>query len=184
MADLDAAARAIESFLAALGHPVDADPERAGTPMRVAEAFHADLLAGYRENPATILAETCASDARGLVVLTGIHTTAVCPHHLLPATGVSHVAYLPRERLVGLGALARLVDCFARRLVLQEDLAQHVADALVEHLDARAAGCVVDLAPTCMIARGERQVGARAIATAFAGERDADLRRALLEHTR
>lgn len=177
--DLDAAARAIESFLAALGHPIDADPERAETPMRVAEAFHRDLLSGYRDDPAAILSETCASNAKGLVVLTGIHTTAVCPHHLLPATGVSRVAYLPRDRVVGLGALSRLVSCYARRLILQEDLAQRVADALVEHLDARAAGCVVDLAPTCMIARGERQIGARAIAMAFAGEDSPELRKAL-----
>lgn len=180
MADFDAAARAIESFLAALGHPVDTDPELAETPARVAEAFHNDLLSGYREDPKAILSEHCASDAKGLVILTGIHTTAVCPHHLLPATGVSHVAYRPSTNVVGLGALARLVNCYARRLILQEDLAQKVVGALVEHLGAQSAGCVIDLAPTCMIARGERQVGARAIATAFAGNDDPELRSALL----
>ena len=168
-ADLSRAARAIEEFLDAIGTPVDSDPELADTGRRVAEAFAHDLLAGYALDPAKILGEATGSSAAGLVVVTGIATTAMCPHHLLPAGGVVHVGYLPGERVVGLGALARLVDCFARRFTLQEDLGQHIADALVEHLGARGAGAVVDLSPSCITARGERRHGARAVTTAFAG---------------
>lgn len=180
-ADLERAAQAIEAFLSALGHSPDSDPELGQTGARVAEAFHNDLLAGYRMDPAAILSDTCATASDDLVILTGVTTTAVCPHHLLPATGVAHVAYLPNGKLAGLGAIARLVQCFARRLVLQEKLARDVAEALVEHLDAKAAGCVVDLEPTCMIARGGRQVGARALTMAFAGDATPELRRAFLE---
>lgn len=166
--DLARAARAIDEFLAAIGAP-DEDPELRETGRRVAEAFAEDLLAGYAMDPAAILGESTSSSAQGLVVVRGVATSAMCPHHLLPAIGVVHLGYFPRDRVVGLGALARLVDCFARRLVLQEDLGQQIVDALLAHLGARGAGAIVDLAPSCVIARGDRRHGARAITSAFAG---------------
>jgi GTP cyclohydrolase I len=177
--DLDKAAAAIEAFLAALGVPGD-DPELVGTGRRVAEAYANDLLAGYGSDPREILADTTATRAPGLVLVTDIPTTAMCPHHLLPATGVVHVGYEPGDRVAGLGAIARLVQCHARRLVLQEDLGQRVVDDLVLHLGARAAGAVVHLSPSCMIARGGRHHGARAISLAFAGAADERFRRELV----
>lgn len=178
--DLDAAAAAIEQFLAALGHPTDSDPELAGTGRRVAEAFANELLSGYAMDPASILADTTATRSEGLVVLCNVHTTAICPHHLLPAPGVVHVGYLPGQRVVGLGALARLVDCHARRLVLQEDLGDAIVGSLVTHLGAKAAGAIVRLRPTCVSARGSRQHAAESLTTAFAGAADAEFRRELL----
>lgn len=172
--DLDRASRAVEDLLDALGTPVDSDPELAGTGRRVAEAFANELLVGYSMDPAEILTEATSSTTSGLVVVTGVATTTMCPHHLLPASGVVHVGYLPGERVVGLGSLARLVECYARRLILQEDLGQRIADALVEHLGARGAGVIVDLAPSCMTARGVRQAGARAVTWAFAGSMTTD----------
>jgi GTP cyclohydrolase I len=108
--------------------------------------------------------------ASDLVLVRDIATTVVCPHHLLPASGVAHVAYVARGRVVGLGAVARLVDCFARRLTLQEVMSRAVADALVDHLGASAAGCVADLSPACLTARGERRHGARVVTFAVAGD--------------
>ena len=178
--DLDRAARAIEEFLAALGHTPSSEPELAGTGDRVAQAFAEDLLDGYRADPAAILAETCATDgATDLVVVRGIAVSVTCPHHLLPSPGTATVAYRPSGTLVGLGALGRLVQCFGRRLALQETVAQQVADALVAHVGAPSAGCALDLQPMCMIARGDRQAGARALSVALAGEPDESLRRAL-----
>lgn len=177
--DLDAAAAAIEQFLAALGHDTRSDPELVGTGRRVAEAFANDLLAGYAMDPAAILADTTSTRAAGMVVLTNVHTTAICPHHLLPAPGVVHVGYLPGDRVVGLGALARLVDCHARRLVLQEDLGEAIVGSLVAHLGAKAAGVVVRLHPTCVSTRGPRQHLAEAVTSAFAGDADPDFRREL-----
>lgn len=175
------AAAAIEDFLRALGHDPKSDPELAETGHRVAEAFGNELLAGYAMDPAAILGDTCASDGRGgLVVVRDIATTAMCPHHLLPATGVVHVAYRPGKKLVGLGALDRLVQCFARRLTLQEDLTQHIADALVQHLGAQSAGCVAQLHQSCVAARGPKQSHAQTLTMATAGTDDADLRLALL----
>ena len=89
-----------------------------------------DLLDGYRIAPAEVLAEAIETPSRDLVAVTGIDFHSVCPHHLLPSRGVAHVAYLPGGRVVGFGQLARLVDCLAHRLVLQEDLARTVAEAL------------------------------------------------------
>jgi GTP cyclohydrolase I len=148
----------------------------------VADAFANDLLSGYDLDPKTILADRAGSRAPGLVLVTSVATTTICPHHLLPATGLTHVGYWPGDGVVGLGAVARLVDCYARRLALQEDIAQNVADALVTHLGARAAGAIVDLSPACMTARGDRRHGSRAVTTAFAGAAlaDAALRAELL----
>lgn len=179
--DLAGAAQAIERFLVAVGAP-EGDPELAGTGARVAEAFANDLLSGYDLDPKEILADRASSHAPGLVLVTHVATTTMCPHHLLPATGVTHVGYWPGDGVVGLGAVARLVDCYARRFALQEDLGQNVADALVTHLGARGAGVVVDLSPACMTARGDRRHGARAVTTAFAGaaQKDAAMRAELL----
>ena len=94
--DLDRAARAIDEFLAALGHTAATEPEIAGTGERVAQAFADDLLAGYGADPATILSETCATTSRtDLVVVRGIAVSVTCPHHLLPSPGTATVAYRP-----------------------------------------------------------------------------------------
>jgi GTP cyclohydrolase I len=174
--DLARAARAVEELLAAVGAPVDSDPELRGTGARVAEAYANDLLAGYDLDPAAILAEATSSSAPGLVVVASIATTTLCPHHLLPATGLTHVGYWPSDRVVGLGAIARIVDCYSRRLALQEDIGRNVAAALVTHLGARGAGAIVDLSPLCVTARGERRHGTRAVTVAYAGAVDDAMR--------
>jgi len=165
-----AAAAAVARFLAEV---VPAEELRRadvkGTPRRVAEAFRDDLLDGYGQDPARILAQAMDVPGRDLVALAGIDFHAVCPHHLLPYRGKACVAYVPGGRVVGFGLLARLVDCFAHRLVIQEVLARQVADALVEHLGARGAACVLDAEQMCLTVRGERRREARAHAQAFAG---------------
>lgn len=167
-ANLDAAARAMRDFVAALGVPAG-DPELQGTPERVAHAFIDELLDGYSVDPAALLADALASESRGLVAVRGVAFASVCPHHLLPSVGRASVAYLPGGRLVGLGVIARLVDAYAHRLVLQETLGQQIADALETHLGARAAGVTLDATHTCLAARGERQPDARVVTHSFAG---------------
>lgn len=164
-----AASRAVRDFMAALGLPVDADPELRETPERVARAWNEELLAGYRTDPAAVLAEALPSDERGLVVLTNVEYVSVCPHHLLPSWGVAHVGYLPGGRIVGLGSIVRLVEACGRRLVLQETLGRTIAEALTGHLGARAAGAVLEASHACLSARGERQAYARVVTQGFAG---------------
>lgn len=180
--DLPRAARAVEELLRAIGAPVDEDPELRGTGERVASAWSEELLAGYSMDPATILADATASSSSGLVVLANLPATTMCPHHLMPASGVAHIGYLPGSRVVGFGAIGALVDCFTRRLALQEDAARNIAEALAKELDAPFAAALLDLDPSCATARGDRRHGARALTLSFAGPRgqDATLRAELL----
>ena len=171
-------AGAVEAFLDALELPreVRAASDLAGTPRRVAEAWREDLLDGYRQDPAAILADSMPATSRALVAVTGIDFHSMCPHHLLPSRGVAHVAYVPGERVVGFGQIARLVDALAHRLVLEEDLARDVAEALVRELGARGAACVLDAEQFCLSVRGERRREARAHAQVFLGVLEEDPR--------
>jgi GTP cyclohydrolase I len=169
--DLNRAAHAIEEFLRALDLDPATHAELGQTGRLVAATFAHDLLGGYALDPRAVLADTMPGSEE-LVLVRNIATTVMCPHHLLPAQGVVHLAYVPHGRLAGLGALARLVDCFSRRLVLQETMTRHVAEALVEHLGAAAAGCIADLSPACLTARGERRHDARVVSLATAGDPD------------
>jgi GTP cyclohydrolase I len=163
------AAKAVEELLSALGRPVGSDPELAKTGQLVADAWSSDLLAGYQMDAREILAEALPTSSSEVVALRNVETCVMCPHHLLPAPGVVHLAYAPGERIVGLGALSRLVQCFARRLTLQETLVQNVAEALVTHLGAKGAACVADLRPTCLTVRGEREASASVVTIGTAG---------------
>lgn len=176
--DLVRAARCIDDFLDALGIDRSSDPELQRTGERVAEAFSNDLLAGYALDPHTILNERIPHAGSTTVVVANIQTVVMCPHHLLPAPGMVHVGYAPADTVVGLGSVARLVQCFSQRLVLQETLGQEIADALVTILGARGAGCVARLSPTCLTARGERKHGAEVVTVATSGtfEHDAAAR--------
>jgi GTP cyclohydrolase I len=180
-----AAEEAIARFLDALGLPGDVrgSEDLRETPRRVAESWLEDLVDGYGRDPARILAEGLPSAGRDLVAVTGIDYHSVCPHHLLPSRGVAHVAYVPGGKVVGFGQLVKLVDALAHRLVLEEDLARQVADALVRHLGARGAACLLEAEQLCMTVRGEKRARARAHAEAWAGvlAKDGALRKRFLD---
>jgi len=163
------AAKAVEELLTALGQPPSSDPELAKTGQLVADAWSSELLAGYAMDAQAILGEALPTSSSDVVALRNIETCVMCPHHLLPAPGVVHLAYAPGDKIVGLGALSRLVQCFAKRLTLQETLVQNIADALVQHLGAKGAACVADLRPTCFTVRGEREHSANVVTVATAG---------------
>ncbi len=167
--DRDAAARAIEAFLRALGHDPEREPELAGTGARVAAAYADDLLAGYGVDVDTLLSQNVLAGRSDLVVVRDLPVTTMCPHHLLPSTGLATVAFLPEEHLVGVGAVARVVDAFARRLALQEQVGENVVAALQKHLAPRWAGCRLVMSHACMTARGERAHGSRVETVALAG---------------
>ncbi len=173
-------AAAVERLLAALPLPEGErrrpELDLAGTPARVASAWLDDLLDGYRADPAEILAESMAAGGQDLVAVTGIDYHSMCPHHLLPSRGLAHVAYVPGKRVVGFGQIARLVDCFAHRLILEEDLARRIAEALVSHLGARGAAVLLDAEQACLTVRGERRPRARAHAQCFLGSLARDRR--------
>ncbi len=169
------AERAVREFLVALGRDPDLEPELLGTPARVVDAYAKELLSGYDVDVKALLSEGEAiseNKVSGLVALSGIAVSTICPHHLLLSNGSACVVYRPGARLFGLGALAALVNAYARRLSLQESLGESVVQALVEHGGARAAYCEVRLLHGCLVARGSRQVGAELVTTARRGDFD------------
>jgi len=182
---LDAARveRGVRDILRGIGE----DPDREGlrdTPARVARAL-LELTAGAREDAGDHLSRLFPQEHVGddLVMLRGIQFVSLCEHHMLPFTGVAHVAYLPSHgRVTGLSKLARTVDVFARRLQMQERLTGQVADALVEHIDPRGVAVVIESEHSCLRLRGARKDDARMVTTAFRGaiEHDRALRAEVL----
>ena len=118
-----------------------------------------------------------------VVVVGGLRFHAMCPHHLLPYRGVAHVAYLPAGKLVGFGRLAELVDCFTKRLTLQERATHQIADALCRHLGARGAGCVIEAEQLCLALPDEKHDQSGVVTSSFVGEmrERPDLKTRLLE---
>jgi GTP cyclohydrolase IA len=181
--DMARVERGVREILLGLGE----DPSREGladTPARVARAY-AELLAGSRESASDHLARVFPQEHAGddVVVLRGVRFVSLCEHHMLPFTGVAHVAYLPSHgRVTGLSKLARVVDVFARRLQMQERLTADVASALVEHLDPRGVAVVVEAEHSCLRLRGASKEEARMVTTAFRGalEHDRALRSEVL----
>ncbi len=177
MANRERAARAIEDFLRALGHEPKGDLAETGR--RVADAWIDELLAGESVDARRLLEEGSIDIGQGPhapVVLRGLHVATVCPHHLLPAQGTATVGYLPGRRVAGLGVIAQAVSALASRLTLQETLGESVAVALRDGLWAEGSFCLLDLAHSCLTARGERQTGARVETLALTGRFDADAR--------
>ncbi|MCZ7540174.1 MAG: GTP cyclohydrolase I FolE [Anaerolineae bacterium] len=154
---------------------VGEDPEREGllrTPHRVAKMYD-ELLEGYRQDVATIINNAMFEVEYGkgeMVVVANIDYTSLCEHHMLPFTGKAHVAYIPRDKVVGLSKIPRIVDMFARRLQMQERLTNEVADALQEHLDPLGVIVVIEGQHSCAALRGVKKHGVSMVTTARRGE--------------
>jgi GTP cyclohydrolase I len=177
--DRKAAARAIDDFLRAIGRDAAREPALVGTGARVADAYIDELCDGYGVDVAALLADNAIDGTTEIVSVRDIAVTTMCPHHLLPGEGHATVAFAPRGKLVGIGAIVKLVDAFAHRLTLQETIGEEVARAIALHLGARWAGCRLTMRHACMCARGERRQGARVESVALHGLGDADAEREL-----
>ncbi len=162
--DLDAAAAAARTFLAALGVACDT-PGTVDSPRRMANAY-AEMLTA-RDFELTTFDNDEAYDE--LVVVCDIPVQSVCEHHLLPFTGVAHVGYLPGDRILGLSKFARVVEMFSRRPQVQERLTKQIADWLDRELSPQGVGVVVTAEHSCMSLRGARAAGATTRTTALTG---------------
>lgn len=151
------------------------DPDREGlrdTPSRVCRAL-VEMTAGYHESAEEVLARVFESPRYDeLVVVKGVRFTSMCEHHLLPFTGEATVGYLPSAsgKVVGLSKLARLVQVYARRLQLQEQMTRQISDAIMRHLGAKAAGVVVRAKHSCMGCRGAKQPDAEMVTSSMQGD--------------
>ena len=150
------------------------DPGREGlldTPARVARAYK-ELFAGYGVDPKAYLERTF-DEVGGydeLVILKDIRVVSFCEHHMLPFLGKAHVGYLPRNRVVGISKLARVVHGFARRLQIQEKLTAQVAEAIQDILDPKGVGVVIVSEHSCMTMRGVNTPGSRLTTSNLLGE--------------
>jgi GTP cyclohydrolase I len=161
---------AVEELLAALGED-PSRPELAGTPARVADAY-TELFAGVGVDASAVLGEDAlpiGDAATELVALRSIPFRSMCEHHLLPFSGMASVAYLPTDRLAGLGRIVRAVEVLASRPQVQERLSEQLASAVEEGLGAKGVLVVLSASHGCLWARGTRTSGANAVTLASRG---------------
>ncbi|WP_203581868.1 GTP cyclohydrolase I [Microbacterium hibisci] len=174
--DRERVAALVRELLEAIGE----NPERPGlrqTPERVADAY-TEFFSGVGEDAAAPLAHTIsvsrgpAPDTlpSGAVILRDIIFRSVCEHHLLPFRGHAHLAYLPGEQVVGLGALPKVVEILSSRPQVQERLGEQIADVIAASLDARGVLVVLDATHECVTMRGGRQPDASTVTIAARGE--------------
>ena len=166
---------AFKTILAWMGE----DPNREGlleTPKRVVKAFK-EYFGGYTEDAEKILNKTFG-DVEGyddMVVEKNISVTSHCEHHMAPIVGTAHVAYIPKDSVVGLSKLARVVEVFSKRLQTQERLTMQVAQALMKSLDAKGVAVTIDAAHQCMTMRGIKKENATTVTNYFLGQFKEDL---------
>ena len=151
--NLDKLSRAYQELLEAIGE----DPDRQGlrrTPIRAARALEF-LTQGYRQNLREIInGAIFDSEASEIILVKDIELYSMCEHHLLPFIGRAHVAYIPNGKVIGLSKVARIVDVFARRLQIQENLTTQIAAALMDCLEPTGVAVVVEAKHLCMMMRG------------------------------
>jgi GTP cyclohydrolase IA len=159
--DLDRIRLAVKELLIAIGE----DPNRSelkATPDKFAEAYQ-EFFKGVGIDPLTILSESFPAEQNDVVILKDIDLVSICEHHLLPFTGVAHLAYLPNEKVIGLGRLPKLVEVLAARPQLQENLTAQIAKAIEVGLGAKGVIVVIEARHHCVASRGARQPEANTV---------------------
>lgn len=148
------------------------NPEREGllkTPERVAKAW-AYITKGYNEDPIAILKSAIfREEYKQMVLVKDIEVYSVCEHHMLPFIGKAHVAYIPNGYITGLSKIARVVDCFARRLQVQERLTVQIRDSIQQALNPTGVAVVIEASHMCMQMRGIEKQGSATTTSAFTG---------------
>ena len=161
-------ANAVKEMLALMGE----DPNREGlvkTPMRVAKAYEF-LTSGYSQNPKDVLNDALFSSSNNeMVLIKDIEFYSLCEHHLLPIIGRVHVAYIPNGKVVGLSKIPRMVNIFARRLQIQEQMTEQIANAIQEVVKPLGVGVVVQARHMCVEMRGVQKINSLTTTSALRG---------------
>jgi GTP cyclohydrolase I len=131
--------------------------------------MYAEMFSGLRHDPREHLRKTFTQKYDEVVLVRDIEFASMCEHHLLPFTGTAHVAYLPAGKVAGLSKLARVVDSMARRPQIQEQMAEQIADLLMDELGARGVAVILEAEHTCMTIRGVRKPGSITTTSAMRG---------------
>ena len=166
--DLNRIQQAVKELLTAIGE----DPNRSellATPEKFAEAYQ-EFFKGVGVDPQSILQDAFPADQTDVVILKDIELVSICEHHLLPFTGVAHIAYLPNQKVVGLGRLPKLVEVLAARPQLQENLTNQIAEAIETGLSAKGVIVVIEARHHCVASRGARQPEANTVTVKALGQ--------------
>lgn len=172
MVNIEKTEKAIRDLLIAIGE----DPDRPGlieTPKRCAKMYE-ELLSGMDHDAEEHLSKQFDVPHSEFLLEKDIPFYSLCEHHLLPFFGKAHIAYLPKDRVVGLSKLARTVEVYARRLQLQEQMTSQIADDIMTYLDARGVMVVIEAEHLCMTMRGVKKPGAKTLTIACRGEFETD----------
>ncbi|MHC4573859.1 MAG: GTP cyclohydrolase I FolE [Planctomycetota bacterium] len=165
--DTERIERAVKEILSAVGEDVKREGIK-GTPARVA-GMYAELLSGMREDPKQHLSRVFTENYDEIVLLRDVSFYSICEHHLMPFIGTAHVAYLPAGQVLGVSKLARVVDCFARRLQVQERLTDQIADFIMDSLKPRGVAVVLEASHSCMTIRGIKKPGSVMVTSSLRG---------------
>lgn len=166
--DLDRIQQAVRELLTAIGE----DPNRSellATPEKFSEAYQ-EFFKGVGIDPQSILQDSFPAEQTDVVILKDIELVSICEHHLLPFTGVAHIAYLPNQKVVGLGRLPKLVEVLAARPQLQENLTNQIAEAIETGLSAKGVIVVIEARHHCVASRGARQPEANTVTVKALGQ--------------
>ena len=162
----------LQAHVRALLAVLDPEPTREGlerTPVRVARAL-TFLTQGYQQDPKSVInGALYVEDYSEMIVLKDLDFYSLCEHHILPFFGKAHVAYIPRDRIVGISKVARLVEVFARRLQVQERMTTQIANTVQEQLDPAGVGVVLEAEHLCMRMRGVEKQNSRVTTSAMLG---------------
>ncbi|MGB7583141.1 MAG: GTP cyclohydrolase I FolE [Sedimentisphaerales bacterium] len=159
--------KAVREILSAVGEDLNREGLK-DTPARVARMY-GELLAGMHDDPNTHISRVFNENYDEIVLLRDIPFYSMCEHHLMPFIGSAHVAYLPSGKILGVSKLARIVDCFARRLQTQERLTYQIADCLMSNLKPQGVAVVLEAAHSCMTIRGIKKPGSVMVTSAVRG---------------
>ena len=162
----------IETLVRQLLVELGEDPEREGlvkTPQRVAKAL-AFLTHGYRTDPDEVINQALFTQTTsGMVIVKDIELYSLCEHHMLPFFGRCHIAYIPNGKVFGVSKLARLVDVFARRLQLQERLTDQISEVVMQSVDAKGVGVMIEARHLCMMMRGVEKQNSTMVTSSVLG---------------
>jgi len=161
-----------ENAVKSMMNHVGEDPRREGlleTPKRVRKAYEF-IYGGYKEDPAEILSKALfTSSNEEMVLMRDIEFYSTCEHHLLPIIGRVHVAYIPDGKVVGLSKIPRVVDVFARRMQIQEQLTEQIADAINDTIKPKGVAVVIQARHMCMEMRGVEKINSATTTSALRG---------------
>ena len=162
----------IEALVRELLMELGEDPGREGllkTPLRVAQSMRF-LTQGYRTNPDKVINNALfTQDTGGMVIVKDIEVYSMCEHHMLPFFGRCHIGYLPNGKVFGVSKLARLVDVYARRLQLQERLTEQISQVVMESVNAKGAGVMIEARHLCMMMRGVEKQNSTMVTSSVLG---------------